>query len=336
MKAAVYKEKGILQIEDVPDPQIGPEEVLLKVSHVSICGSDLHRYKYGMLSPGSIMGHEYAGTVVAKGDEVTEFEIGDRVAMSAGKVNRAREIYGASPRYSAKEKGFYLEKEGAYAEYKKVHRLRITKTPESLSSLHASILEPLTIALHTVRFSKMALGDSVLVLGAGPIGLLTQQCASLSGALRLYVSETNATRRAIAMKLGATEVFDPLKVDIVEEMVKRTEIGIDVAFECAGAKPTLQNALEAVRIHGRVILVALAWEPVDCRPVDWVGREVELQAVYSSLPGDWELGLELLAAKKIDADSLITNIIPLKDIQAGFQELLKPTTDWVQAVVAFE
>ena len=336
MKAAVYKEKGVLQIEDIPEPKIGPHDVLLKVSHCAICGSDLHRYKYGMLSPGSIMGHEYAGVVVEKGSEVTNVDVGDEVAMCGGPVNRGREVYGAAPRYSAKEKGFYLEKEGAYAEFKRARALGVVKLPEGLSSLDASLAEPLSIGMHMVRFSKILLGDNVLLLGAGPIGLLTQQCAALSGALRIFVSETNPVRRELALKLGATEAFDPTKVDIVEEMVKRTEIGVDVALECAGAGPTLQNAMEAVRIHGRVIVVALAWEPVACTPVDWVGREVVMQAVYGALPSDWMIGLELMASGKIDAGSLITNVIPLKDIQAGFQELLKPTTDWVQAVVAFD
>ena len=180
------------------------------------------------------------------------------------------------------------------------------------------------------------MGDRVLILGAGPIGLLTQQCVALSGALRIYVAETKPVRRDLATKLGATEVFDPTQVDIVEEMVKRTDVGVDVAIDAAGAFPTMQNALEAARIEGRVLVVALAWEPVDCRPVEWVGRQVLMQAVYGALPSEWVIGLELLAQKKIDADSLITHEIPLKDIQPAFQELLKPETDWMQAVVAFE
>ena len=336
MKAAVYKEKGVLKVEDVPDPKISPQEVLIQISHCAICGSDTHRYKFGMLSPGSIMGHEYAGRIVDKGREVDELQVGDRVTLCSGKIIPGKDMYSLPPRYSAKEKGFYLEKNGAYAEYKALHCERAMKIPESVSNLEASLVEPLTIGLHAARFSKLRLGDSALVLGAGPIGLLTQQCASLSGAIDLFVSETNATRRAVALRLGATEVFDPMEIDIVEEMVKRTEIGVDTVFDCAGAEPTLQNALEAVRVSGRVMVVALAWEPVYCLPVDWVGREVEMEAIYGALRSEWPIALELLESKRIKVEPLITHIVPLLDIQNAFQELLKQDTEWVQAVVAFE
>ena len=335
MRAAVYKKKGLLEIENVPEPQIGPEDVLIRVSHCAICGSDTHRFKYGMLSPGSILGHEYSGKIVDKGGEVEDFQIGDRVTLCGGKIVPGKDVYSLPPRYTAKEKGFYAEKNGAYAEFKVVHNQRIMKIPQSVSNLQASLTEPLAVALHTLRLSKMRLGDSALVIGSGPIGLLTQQCASLSGAGRLYISETNAVRRNVALSLGATEVFDPSAVNLVGEIVNRTEIGVDVVFECAGAAPTLQEALEAVCVSGRVLIVSLAWEPVHCLPVDWVGREVEMKAVYGTLRSEWPIALGLLADKKIQTDPLITHVIPLEDIQSAFQEILKPDTEWVQAVVAF-
>ena len=112
MKAAVYKERGVLKVEDVPDPKIGPQEVLIQISHCAICGSDTHRNKYGMLSPGSIMGHEYAGKIADKGREAEELQVGDRVTLSGGKIIPGNDVYSLPPRYSAKEKGFYSEKNG--------------------------------------------------------------------------------------------------------------------------------------------------------------------------------------------------------------------------------
>ena len=341
MKAGVFKEKGVLVVEDVPEPEIGPQDVLLQITHCAICGSDIHRYIYGMLNPGVIMGHEYSGKIVDKGKEVQTFQIGDRVTCGvtrpAGETSPVKDVFPFPARYSAKERGFMPAlRPGAYAEYMAANAKRIMKIPDSLSSLEASLTEPLTVALHAVRLSEMRLGDQVLVLGAGPIGLLTQQCVSLSGARRIYVSETNAARRDIASRLGAYAVFDPAETDLVEEVVSRTEAGVDLAFECAGAHLTLQHSLEAVRASGRVIVIALAWEPVYCLPVDWVGREIEMKTSYGALFHEWPIAMWLLESKKIQVEPIISNVIPLEDIQKAFQELLKPDTTWVQAVVAFE
>ena len=119
-------------------------------------------------------------------------------------------------------------------------------------------------------------------------------------------------------------------------MVKRTKVGVDLAFECAGGGPTLQDALESVRTSGRVIVLSLAWEPVRCLPVDWVGRQVEMKAAYETLPDDWPIALWLLETRKIQVTPIISHIIPLKDMQKVFQELLKPDTSLGQVVVAFE
>lgn len=337
MKAAVFKEKGVLIIEDVPDPQLGPRDVLLKISHSAICGSDLHRWAYAMVSPGTIMGHEYSGEIVDKGGEVQSFQIGDRITRSGGKVAHGKDVPPMPARYNAMEMGFSAKLRcGAYAEYAAVSVDRIMKIPDSVTSLEASLTEPLTVALHAVRVSKIRIGDHALVIGAGPIGLLTQQCVALSGAMRVYVSEINPARRAIASKLGADEVFDPASTDLVKEIVERTEFGVDLAFDCAGANSTLQSSLEAIRISGRVILTAMAWEPVHCLPVAWIGREGEMKATYGARPSDWPIASWLLESKRIEVAPMISNIIPLEGIQEAFKELTKPDTSWIQAVVSFE
>ena len=341
MKAAVFKEKEVLAVEDVPEPEIGPQDVLLQITHCAICGSDLHRYMYGMLNPGVIMGHEYSGRIVDKGREVKTFQIGDRVTrgvMASDKgIDPGKDVYSLPPRYTAKELGFQPTLgSGAYAEYMAINAGSIMKIPDPVSNLEASLTEPLTVVLHAVRLSRIRLGDQALALGAGPIGLLTQQCISLAGARRIYTSEINAARRTVASELGAYEVFDPTKVNLVEEIVMRTEFGVDLAFECAGAHLTLQHSLEAIRASGRVIVISLAWKPVHCLPVDWVGREIEMKTSYGVLSHEWPIAMWLLESKRIHVEPMISNVIPLADIQEVFQELLKPDTTWVQAVVAFE
>ena len=333
MKAAVFKEKNLLLVEDVPDPRPADDEVLLKVSYSAICGSDLHRYCYGMMLPGAIMGHEFSGVVADVGKKVQGLKAGDHVTPCGGKVKPGRDLPNFPPRYSAKERGLLPQRPGAYAEYTTIPADMVMKIPASVSDLEASLIEPLTVAVHMLRISNIQLGDRVVVLGAGPIGLFAQQCASLAGAGKIFVSERNPNRLKAASELGASQVFNPTQINLVEEIVKLTGIGADIAFECAGAKPTLQQALELVKWGGRVMVVALAWEQVECLPVEWVGREVELKACYGHLNHEWLISLALMAEKKIQTKPIITQIIDLKGIQAAFQELLRPDTKQIQVVV---
>lgn len=333
MKAAVFTEDKRLVVQDVPDPTPDADEIVMQVRYCAICGSDLHRYAYGMMRPGTIMGHEFSGVVVATGKNVTTWKVGDRVTRCGGKPTPGRELPTAPPRYSAKERGFLSPKPGAYAQYLATPAEKVMAIPAGVSDLDASLVEPLTVAVHAVRASKLKLGDAAVVVGAGPIGLLTQQCVHLAGATRVYVSETNPARRRVAEILGAQGVFDPRSVDLVKEIVARTGIGADVAFECAGAAPTLQQALELVKMGGQVVVVSLAWEPVDCRPVDWVGREVELKSVYAHLNSEWLVSMDLVARGEIQTKPLISKVIGLERIDETFRELLDPRNLLVQVVV---
>ena len=333
MKAAIFKEKGKLAVEEIPDPKPAADEIILKVKYCAICGSDLHRYAHGMMNPGLIMGHEYSGEVVEVGKNVKGFHPGDRLIRCTGKPNPGREFLNLPSRFTAKTRGFLPQKPGGYAQYVAIHVENAMRIPEGVTNLEASLIEPLTIAVHAVRQSQIRLGDKVAVLGAGPIGLFAQQCATLAGASQVYVSEVNSARSKAAAQLGATRVLNPLKEDLVKAIEKMTEIGADVAFECAGAKPTLQQALELVKMGGRVMLIALAWSPVDCLPVDWVGREVEMKTCYEYFNSEWVISISLMEARKIKVEPMVTKIVPLAQIDSVFQDLLNPNTDQIQVVV---
>jgi threonine dehydrogenase-like Zn-dependent dehydrogenase len=280
------------------------------------------------------MGHEYSGVIVEVGKKAKGFKVGDRVTRSGGKIEPGRDLPNFPPRYSAKERGFLPLKAGAYAQYMATPEAMLMKLPDSICDLEASLIEPLTVALHMARISKVRLGDRVIVLGAGPIGLFALQCAALAGAMKVYASDINPARLKAASELGAHRVFNPSRVNLVQEVVALTDgLGADLAFECAGAKPTLQQACEVVKMGGRVMVVSLAWEQVDCLPVEWVGREVEVKACYGSLNSEWLISLALMAEKKIQTKPMITQIIGLGEIQEAFRELLKPDTSQVQVVV---
>jgi (R,R)-butanediol dehydrogenase/meso-butanediol dehydrogenase/diacetyl reductase len=159
------------------------------------------------------------------------------------------------------------------------------------------------------------------------------QCVRLAGACPIYISEVNPARLKTAEILGADKVFNPERIDLVKEIVSHTEIGADVAFECAGAKPTLQQAMELVKMGGQVVLVSLAWEPVNCLPVEWVGREVELKSCYAHLNSEWLVSMALLKEKKVRMEPMISRVVDLDHIEETFQELLDPGNQLVQVIV---
>ena len=195
--------------------------------------------------------------------------------------------------------------------------------------------EPSAIAVHAVRLSQMRLGDSVVVLGAGPIGLLCMQVAKAAGAIKVIVSEPAPARAEAARKLGAFAVVNPIEENAVERVVQLTEgRGPDVAFECAAAKGTLDQALNMIRRNGQVVLVAIVWEETGVLPPNWMGREVNLHTSFGSRPEDWRMSLELMQSGQVTMEPLVSeaSFLPLDEIQGAFEALCNPSNQ-VQMVV---
>jgi 2-desacetyl-2-hydroxyethyl bacteriochlorophyllide A dehydrogenase len=336
MKAAVYKGSQRLEVEEVPTPDPGPGQVLIKVKYCAICGTDVHAFLYDVVPPGVVMGHEYCGTVARVGAGATGWREGDRV-LGGGGTPPPDELpaFRVDPRFNYRTMGFSVERQRAYAEYVLMEAWEPIAIPDGVPDETAALCEPCGVAVHAVRKSDLRLGDSAAVLGAGPIGLFCIQAAKAAGANVVYVSEPAPARSKAALEVGADAVVDPSSEDAVSRIVELTGgVGPDVVFDCAGVGPTLDQALNMVARSGQVVLVALAWEHVSVLPVDWMARETKLQAVFGTLPEDWRIALELMRSGKVTVAPLLpsTSFIPLDDIQEAFEALIKPTTQ-LQMVV---
>ena len=336
MRAAVYKGNQQLVVEDVPTPTPGPGQVVVKVSYCAICGTDVHAFLYDIAPPGTVMGHEYSGTVEQVGSGVTRWKVGDRIVGGGGVApvgsGTAQRI---DPRYNYRTMGFEGGRLRAYAEYVLLEEWEPIPLPDEVSDEAAALCEPCAVTVRAVRLSQLKLGDSVAVLGAGPIGLFCLQVAKAAGASAVYVSEPVAARAEAARQLGADAVVDPTQGGALDEIVALTGgIGPDVVFECAAAKGTLQDAFDLVRRHGEVLLIALAWEPTSVLPVDWAAREVKFQASFGTTPEDWRIALELIRSGKVRLGPMLSeaDFIPLDGIQNAFEALVKPSSQ-VQMVV---
>ncbi len=324
MRAAVVRQNDML-VADVPEPQAGPGEVIIKVKYCGICGSDVHRFAAGGFPDGAILGHEPYGVVARVGEGVAEWQGGERVVVIA---------YDPCRKCRWCQQGEYqlcLDKywiglgtnPGAFAEYVKACSTMLLRVPDQVRDRAAALTEPLAVALHAVRTAHINLGDTAVVIGAGPIGLLVTQCLRVAGARAIGVIEVAPGRAELAAHLGADKVFTPGSDDLVTEVVRFLGTEPDVVFECAGAVQTLQDAAELVRPHGKIMLVGVSMKPVPIIPVVWGLKEAELKACIA-YRDEFPIALELLAKGKIDVDSLISDVVSLKDVGQTVKELQKP------------
>jgi L-iditol 2-dehydrogenase len=335
MRAVVLRGPGEYGVEEVSVPQAGLMEALCRVDTCFICGTDPHiiRGDYPGFWPKGypfIPGHEWSGTVVALGPGAAGFawRIGDRVAGTShagcgycrmcrtGRYNLC-ENYGNEER-GHRQYGHYSP--GAYAEYV-VHSIRsLTKVPSALSLEEAALLDPASIALHTIKRSMLAPGDTVTIIGPGPMGLLVLLCARAMGADRVIVVG-RGERLATAKRLGA-EAIDYTVSDPVAAVQETTCGGSDVVIECAGAPTTLAQALAMVRKGGRVAAIGIPLQDASLPVRKLVLDEISLHGVRANQNTCEEI-LPLLVSRRVDPRPLITHRFPLQafaEALAHFEE----------------
>ena len=214
MKAAEHPGKQQIVVEDLPIPEPGPSEILVKVGYSAICGTDVHAFLYDIALPGSVMGHEFSGTVAAVGPGVELWKEGDRVVGGGGNPPPGMEApLRRQEQYNYRLEGFASTRKRGYAEYTLLNDWEPIAIPENVSDLQACLTEPCAVVVRAVRLSKQRLGDTVAVLGAGPIGLLCMQAARAAGARQVIVSEPSGARREVASLLSADSHIYPLVED---------------------------------------------------------------------------------------------------------------------------
>jgi len=325
MKAVVVRNPEMV-LEDVPKPKAVAGEVVIKVKYCGICGSDLHRHSAGGFPDGSICGHEPYGLIDELGPDVEGWQEGDRVVAIAYEPCKQCGpcLQGEYQLCPNKDWIGLGAKPGAFAEYVKVYSTMLLRVPEQVDDRTAAMTEPLAVALHAVRSSHINLGDTVVVIGAGPIGLLVTQCVQIAGARAVGVVESTGGRREIATRIGADVVFAPDTPDVVSKMTQSLGAVPDVVFDCAGAVPTLQNAIDLVRPKGKVTLVGVSMKPVPITAIEWGRKEAELKTSIA-YRDEFPLALELLAKGRIDVESLISGVIPLQEVGSMIKTLQIPS-----------
>ncbi len=322
MKAAVLHAVHDMRVEDVPIPEVSEErDVLVRVRSVGICGSDVHFFERGAignirLQQPTIMGHEAAGEVVEVLDDACGLRPGDRVAIEPGYTCRRCEFC-RSGRYNMCPDVVFLAAppvDGAFCEYLAWPSDFIFRLPDEMSLDEGAMIEPLAVGLWAARRAGAKTGDSVAVLGAGPIGLATLQSAVAEGATRAIVTDLVPMRLEMAERLGATDLIDASKVDAEEAIMELTAgRGVDVAFECAGAIPALQMAMRVVKNGGVVQLVGMPAEQHPQIPLyEIINRELDVRGLFR-YANCYPPAISLVATGRVNVESMVTHHFDLEE-----------------------
>ena len=336
MKALVYVGPGEMSVQDRPDRRPGRGEVLLAVRAAGICGSDVHGYLglTGRRQPGVVMGHEAAGQVLEVGPAVDRIAVGDRVVLrSILPCGACQPCRRGQSNVCDERRGLGMQFDGAYAERMVVPEALGVGLPIEVSDEEAALVEPLAVALHAVAITPMEPTDAVVIVGAGPIGLLTLLAVRLNGARSVTVTDRNAHRLAVARVLGADQAVDVGTIDPVEAVRAATGgEGADVVFEAVGISATVAQSLAVARTGGQVTWIGNSAPTVDLPMQAMVTRELTLRGSYA-FTEEFEQAIELLAGGRLDVRPLIELTAPLDDAPDLFRRLGAGTLDVVKVVL---
>lgn len=343
MKAAVMNKIGEIKIETMDIPKIKDDQILVKIKHVGICGSDVHYFEYGrigdfVVNQPIVLGHESAGEIVEIGSEVKSLKVGDLVTLEPGYTCGKCE-YCKTGRYNLCPDVVFMATppyNGAFSEYVAYPADMAFKLPENMDTIEGALIEPLAVGLHAARTADAHLGQTAVVLGAGCIGLVTMMSLKAMGVTEVYVSDVIPKRLDKAMELGATGVIHADKEDTVEAIKKLTGgSGVDLVFETAGNKITTKQTVNLVKRGGKIVLVGMAPDAtIDYDFISLISKEATINTVfrYRNL---YPTGIKAVSSGLIPLRKIVTNFFKFEDTHNAMKYSVENARDMVKGVIEF-
>lgn len=341
MQAAVMTEIQQIAIEQRDIPTLQGDEVLVKVMAVGVCGSDVHYYEKGRIGDAivkgpMILGHELAGEVVSIGQQVKHLSVGTRVAVepgvTCGRCDRCKEgRYNLCP-----DVVFFATPpvDGAFCEYIKIREDFAFPIPDHVSYEEAAMIEPFSVGIHAANRTGVKPGDSVAILGMGPVGLLAVVAAKEYGAAEIIVSDMETKRLQVAKELGATCTINLKEEDVNHRIHQITNgQGVDVAWETAGHPQALKTALASVRRGGKVAIIGLPAEdeiPLDIHTI--TGGEVDLIGIFR-YANTYPDAIKILSSGKYDINTIITHSYSLAETKLALDEAMTNKSEAIKVIV---
>jgi (R,R)-butanediol dehydrogenase/meso-butanediol dehydrogenase/diacetyl reductase len=344
VRGAVLVADKKAEIQERAMKEMGPRDGVVKVEFCGICGSDLHAWSAGgaIFPYGTLMGHEAVGTIEKVGSEVKTMKAGDRVAVNGFKpcgecVACRSGMVNACVHNMVNTIGNSPNLDGAFADRVYLPDIDVTavKIPDHLSAQHGAFTEPAATGVHAIRISKYRVGDSVAVVGAGPIGLLVTAGLKAAGAGQIIVSQRPGARADLAMKFGATHTINPRdeNVSVGDQIRAINEVGADVVIECAGAPAALQQSIDMARPRGQVILVGVNEMGTPITPTSLMFGEIEIKGSLAWDHRDFKIAVDFMQSGDVNVEPLLSDIVALDDIQAKGFEALKSDKSLIKVLV---
>ena len=343
MKAAVFMAPGsALEIQDVPEPTPGPDDLILKVAACGICGTDLH-WSMGQppdagwraLKAGAVMGHEFAGEVVEVGSNLGgDYRSGDRVCalpfIGCGSCRACRS--GQSHRCPNVTMRASSGLTGAYAEYTRIGSGETIRLPDSVGYNEGALVEPLAVGLNSVRRASLEMGDTVLIVGGGPVGLSVAFWCRFFGARQIVVSDLASSRAERAVDFGATAAIDASREDVMPRFEQICGGPPQVVFDCVGVPGSMQLAIDYAPYDARVVVVGLCMAADTIFPAKAITKELDLRFAFVYRKQDFEIVVDLIASDRIDPSGLVTDRVGFNRFADAF-EGLKTADDQIKIML---
>jgi len=333
VKAAVYLGPGKIKIKDVPRPKPKEGEVLLKVEACAICGTDVRIYSFGQrnVKPPHIIGHEIAGVIAETGEKVKGYQKGKKVVLvtSVG-CGRCDVCLQGRPNLCPRNRAIGYYYSGGFAEYmivpeEAVKQGNILSMPDNLSFVDASLAEPLSCCINGQEYLNIGIGDTVAVIGAGPIGCMHMELAKISGATKVIIADLSEERLNFAKAIGADVYINSQKEDIVKRVFEETNgLGADVVIVACPSPEAQESTLKMVKIRGRISF--FGGLPHDKSKINFDSnilhyREISVFGSFASYPFQYRKALSLLASGRIRADKFITHKFSLEEVEKGIKTI---------------
>lgn len=330
MRAAVLISQGEIRIEERPVPRPEPDEVLIRVASVGVCGSDVHYYRKGrigdfVVDAPLVLGHEVSGQIVAVGAGVDDSRLGERVAIEPQRPCRVCAQCSAGRYNLCPYMEFYATPpvDGAFCDYVTIQSAFAHRVPDSVSYDVAALLEPLSVGIWASRKARIVPGSRILIAGAGPIGVIATQAARAFGAAEVIVTDPVPERREMARRFGATHTMDPVTESVAD-------LGVDAFIDCSGATPAVRSGISAVRGAGTVVLVGMGADEIALPITVIQTRELNVTGVFR-YTDTWPTAAHLAATKQVDLASLVTGTFDLEHAEDALNADLKH--DSLKAVI---
>lgn len=326
-----------LILSEINEPKESSKNVLIDVKKTGICGSDIHYWVSGE-PKGLIMGHEFCGTVVNPGNR-KDLQVGDRVtALPISPCGECEACLTGNPQYCLKTwdkaVGLSLTNPGGFTNKILVRPDLVMKVPDNITDEEAAMVEPTAVGFHAIRLANIKVGDKVLIIGGGIIGLVSAMFAKLEGASYVAVSESNPKRgkKAVSLKV-ADEYLDALDPNFVENAMSKSNGGFDKVIECCGNSAAVTSSLLAAKTGGTVILVGVSLDPITIPLTIGVMHELKIQGAIAYTKEEFKLCIDLMANKSINVLKFLDEVVSLDKTQESFEKLTSNNNSAVKIIV---